>query len=624
MSRRLAVIVLAGMMARWTFPVAARAPIIKSLPVIIIGDMDSGDYDAASGKGILRFKEVLDFSNTAVVDWNNDDSYTPDMFHAYLYGVESSPATTIKPYVEGRIVDTLSAAEYADTLAACDIPATSTEILSWTSPTINNWFLNLFDAGRHPGITDPWHADPATEGETPDANYTKEVTMKLVCGVTSGTVLAASAADLTVRCQSGGPDWIGTEPPENPFPNWTWVTAIGHPAPVAMTPGTGATGMGFIQADPVALGGDGQCAYAGWLSPINIPCTDTETGVVYRATAFLESTSATPTTALGFRLRYHNRGFSNQGFIRFQSAGEPISGDVLNTPTSGNPMTAKLFWACRPDLGEQSNCGCPAMAFPVGDMREYRVCFEMLGLAGEQGTLTLKAISLDRFTRPDAVTPAVSWGAGAGAIAFDSTNGGFSASNDGGWTWAPDTSSCVRTASSVRILLGGSPGQMRYFGVKPAGATGFDAQLHPVSNHLYRFSVTVTCDDPERVPCYRIVTNSLIRLAATPTTNTPRNISWIDWFAFDDTIPDGTKSAYRPIGMTVCPFAPATSGSVIDSYIYSQNVAPASAGTTIFLPILDVIDKGLFGPETRCTAWPDANTPMTYSAASWEDLGTDY
>jgi hypothetical protein len=627
----LALLVVA--MVALVLPVSGRAPIIKSLPVIIIGDLDTGNFDSGSNKGIMRFAGALDLQKTTTVDWNNDESYTSDSFHAYLFQVTApAGATTVKPYVAGRIVDTLMTnEELADVLNGQDTPSTTTDIMSWTmDPAETNWLVNLFDAGRHPSITNPAGADPATQGETPDAGYTKEVAMRLVCGVTSGTVLAASDANLTVRCQSND----NNERVQNFTPvedytftgsveGWTWTTAGAaayNPVPVQTTAGSGTTGIGFIQATPVVMGEDVNhnlyCAYAGWFSPLTLPCENAELNTVYRASASLESTSASPATALGYRLRYHNRGFAHQGFIRFQSAAEPPAGDVLNTPTAGNPLTVKAFWAARPDLGDQADDGASATVYPAGDQRNYRVCFEMLGFTGEQGTLTLESISIDRLARPAAVEPEVAWGSGTDAIPFDT---GFAQDNGlpatTGWT----AGTATMGATNMVLTLGGTGN--RYLGRKPNGASGFGDQVKPVSNHLYRFSVTIACASREAVPCYRTVVNSLMRVGSS-TSNVQRSISWIDWFAFNDTTGAGTKQAgYRPDTMAACPFAPATGGSVIDTYVFSQNVADASTATTVFLPILDVVDKGLFATSTE---WPDAITPMTYSAASWEDLGADY
>jgi len=321
----LALLVVA--MVAVVLPVSARAPIIQSLPTIIIGDTDTTapNTNFAGGKGIMRYIHALNLSQRALVDWNNDESYTSDTFHAYLYPADALPDTTINPFVDGSIINTLSPAEYADALSATAMPPANTEILSWTSPSVNNWFINVFDAGRHPSITDPFNADPTTQGETPAAAYTKEVAMKLVCGVTSGTVLAASAKDLTVQCVSTGLDHLeGTFTPVVNYSftgtneGWTWTTSAGYTPPVQTTAGSGTTGIGFIQATAIPTI-TGNCYYAGWLSPINISSTEADGGKVYRATASLESTSTSAETALGFRLRYFNKGFAHQGFVVYQT-----------------------------------------------------------------------------------------------------------------------------------------------------------------------------------------------------------------------------------------------------------------------------------------------------------------
>jgi len=301
-----------------------------------------------------------------------------------------------------------------------------------------------------------------------------------------------------------------------------------------------------------------------------------------------------------------------------------LTDDVVNTAYAGNPLTAKVFWAPRPDLGDMGNSEGQATGLPAqGDMRAYRLAFETIGFTGEQGTLTMEAMAVESFARPAAVTPAVSWGTGTGAIAFSAAIGGFTLANTVGGEFAVGTA--TPAAASTQFSLGGTSG-LRYVGFKPASgvASGaFALLLQPVSNHLYRFSTTVACVSRTAVPCYRVVTNSQFKATAAAN-GTVRNISWIDWFAFSDTLgasAGGKNPGFKTAPQTNCPFAPSTTGSVIDSYVYSHNVASTAVGNTVFVPILDVFDLGLYGGTSP---WPDANTPMTFSAASWEDLGADF
>jgi hypothetical protein len=594
--------------------------------MIIIGDTDPENYDAGPpAQGILRFKQALNLLDSNVVDWNNDESYTTDTFHAYLaYDPGAgTPATTINPFVDGRIIDTLTSTELANVLAATDVPSTTTEILSWP----DNSFVNLFDSTRHSDILDPFNALPATLGKAISTTYTKEVAMRLVCGVTSGTVLAASDKELTVRCQSGGTnETSGTFTPVVDYSftgstdGWTWTTISGFTAPVQTTSGAGTTGIGFIQATAIPTI-TGNCYYAGWLSPFSIPCTSAEGGKVYRASVSLESTSTSANTALGYRLRYYNKGYAHQGFVRYQTASTPLSGDVTNVPYAGNPLTVKVFWAARPDLGDMGDSEGQATGWPPqGDVRAYGLAFETIGFTAEQGTLTMEAIIVETFDRPAAVTPMVGWGT-AGSIDFNSDNGGFTLANNPGTGWTLGTA--TTGVDDTELTMTGTG--LVYTGVQPHyRQTSFDAQAKPVTNHLYRFSVTTACDSRTAVPCYRIVTNTQIKRPA-DTFGTMRDIAWIDWFAFSDTLGStaGFKQPYyKPAAQTNCPFAPTTAGSVIDAYVYSHNVSDTSAGTTIFQPIIDVFDKGLYGGAGM--VWPTATTPMTFSAASWEDLGADY
>jgi hypothetical protein len=323
-------------------------------------------------------------------------------------------------------------------------------------------------------------------------------------------------------------------------------------------------------------------------------------------------------TAPGFRLRYYNKGFAHQGFLVVSSEGAPLTGDAATVPYAGNPMTAKVFWEPRADLGDMGDTAGQAAGWPVqGDLRAYRLAFEMIGFTGEQGTLTMESLTVESFDRPAAVTPAVSWG--AGGIGFDSVSGGFSADNNVGtaFTHAVPT----RTANNVTLAMSGAEKTSRYSGAKPGfSAAAFDAQVKPVTNHLYRFKVTVACGSQTAVPTYRIVTNTQIKRPG-DTYGTKRGVEWIEWFAFSNTGAGFKQAGYKPAAQVNCPFAPATTGSAMYAYVYSHNVAPTANGVTIFQPIVDVFDKGLYGTGT---VWADAITPMTWSAASWEDLGADY
>jgi len=94
------------------------------------------------GKSVLRRPIRLDLQTGSLVDWNGDESHTADTFHAYLY---------------------------------------------------QGGAANFFDAGQHPGITDPASARieeiSARGGFSAFTTYPEPFAMKLVCGVTSGTFL---------------------------------------------------------------------------------------------------------------------------------------------------------------------------------------------------------------------------------------------------------------------------------------------------------------------------------------------------------------------------------------------------------------------------------------------------
>jgi hypothetical protein len=620
MKKGLILALLVVAMVALVLPVSARAPIIKSLPTIIIGDNEG----ASGGKGILRFPDALDLKLQSVVDWNNDESYTTDTFHAYLYPADPTPATDVVAYNATRIIGTLTTPEYTALMATGAMPAADTRITSYTSPSNQNFAVNLFDAGRHPSITSPATADPATQGETQDT-YSKEVAMKLVCGVTSGTTLVASAADLTVKSQSSQNDSKSspfTEVVSYTFSGsndgWKFSTYAGFDAATPTTAGPGSTGIGFVVSSPITL--TLPCMYSLWTSPANLPSSNADGGKVYRATATLESTSTSPGTAVGYRLRYFSTGFAHQGFMILKST-PSVANDAVNVPYAGHPFTAKLFWAPRPDLGDMGDGEGQTMVLLGEVLRNYKLAWEIIGLTGEQGTLTMESLFVDSFAKPAATTKVVAWGSGSGEIPFNAadTAGGMQTRDSVvGFT---DGSIAAAAANGV-VTLTGTEKTKRYVGIKP----NFVAPLinvKPVSNHLYRFSATLACASRTAVPTYRVVVNSQI-VPPPPAVQlgAGRDIGWIDWFSFCNAAGAGGKqTGYMLPGQTVAPFAPATGGSAIDVYIYSHSIAPTTVGTTIFIPILNSVDCGVYGTTT---VWPDPVTAMTWSAAGWEDLGADY
>jgi len=620
MKKGLILALLVVAMVALVLPVSARAPIIKSLPTIIIGDNEG----ASGGKGILRFPDALDLSQ-GVVDWNNDESYTSDTFHAYLYPADATPATDVVAYNATRIIGTLTTPEYTALMGAGAMPAADTRITSYTSPSNQNFAVNLFDARRHPSITSPATADPATQGETQDT-YSKEVAMKLVCGVTSGTTLVASAADLTVKSQSSQSDsksGIFTEVVSYTFSGsndgWKFSTYAGFDAATPTTSGPGSTGIGFVVSSPIQL--TLPCMYSLWTSPANLPSSNAEGGKVYRATATLESTSTSPSTAVGYRLRYFSTGFAHQGFM-IVKATPSVANDAVNVPYAGHSFTAKLFWAPRPDLGDMGDGEGQTMVLLGEVLRNYKLAWEIIGLTGEQGTLTMESIYVDSFAKPAATTKVVAWGSGSGEIPFNSDAAGGMQTRDDLTNIGFANGTIAATAANGVITLTGAEKTKRYVGIKPHFAVPL-INVKPVSDHLYRFSATLACASRTAVPTYRIVVNSqivpplpAIQLGA------PRDIGWIDWFSFCNAAGAGGKqTGYMLPGQTVAPFAPATAGSAIDVYIYSHSIAPTTTGTTIFIPILNSVDTGVYGTGT---VWPDPVTAMTWSAAGWEDLGADY
>ena len=609
-------------------------PIIKPLPLIIIGDTDPSDFDTSSGLGILRYTHALDLSDKAIVDWNNDASYTSDTFHAYLFQMTSNSVVKVRPYNEQRVIGVLGPGEYLNLMATHAIPDADARITSYTG-TYQNFWVNLFDAKRHPDITDPFDADPATQGKTPNPAYVRDAALRLVCGVSTGTKLIARDRMLIVKCQSGGLD-SGPTPPPPPGPvfrtvveytftgssdGWRFRTS-GMPevfdSATSTTVGPGTTGIGFI-VDPPA--GD-KVVFSSWLSPANIPCRNSVLGLVYRATAKLESTSTTPDLCPGWRLRFQSVGFAHFGYVVVDTLRPTPAPEVVNVPYAGYPFTAKLFWAPRPDLGDMGDGeGQSALLPGDAELRAYRLAFDVIGTRGDVGILTMEEVIVEAFARPPDVRKSVAWGQEPGSTRVDDQPG------NGGWrAGAPfpgfATGGLVRNSDHIVMNLGNGHGNRYAIASVDPLQQCFWKVLKAEQDHLYRFSMRVSCDDPAAVPTYRVNVNSLyLNLETQPWVLFLRPMQWGEFYAASNILGGGKNPDFRLPGQVVAPGAPSTEGTVIDLYVYSHNVA--SQGATLFHPILTLVDVGRF-ERPAAAQWPDPVTKMKFRNMSWEDLGPEY
>lgn len=626
-------------MVAMVLPVSARAPIVGPLPTIIIGDADDAETSGSVQYGILRAPDILDLMEK--IDWNNaPDVYTSDLYHAYLLNPDEGTPPSILPYDATGIIDLLTTEEYDNIIVSGTAPAATARI---PLPS-----LSLFDATHHPAIVDPATADPTDDGEVL-STYTAETTLIFLAAVeaTDSPVLAAadlgttstadSVSPITVKCQSGGND--ATESPitvvvsytfEGDTEGWLFKTLAGYAVPAAIG-GVGETGVGFRLAAPASA-----LTHAYWQSPQDISGSSEQAGRVYRALAKLTSTAGSSDTCSGWRLTCRNRGFSHVSKVTMETSGAQPAGEQ-NAPASGDsaPYETRLYWVAPYFLGDMGDTEGQALTpDPAGDYREYAVTFDQIANGGstpDTGDLVMEEIEISYILRPIDVTPEIVWG--TGGTAFNAALGA------GQWKQGASLASLGFAdgtiniaAANITMNIGGTSGN-RY-----VAATSQDYsltspyppvnQLQPVSNHLYRFSYAVSCASRSTVPTYRCSINGLYQVPLSLPAN--RKMNWAEYNAYSNLTMIGKLPAYIWPGQSaaVCPGAPSASAGAptrLESYVWSHSVAPQTGSliSTIF-PVLSLADVGNFDGVETSSLWADPHGNLLFSAAQWEDLGSDY
>lgn len=639
-------------MVAMVLPVSARAPIVNPLPTIIIGDTDAGDVGTSGTEqvGIMRYTDAISLLDATKINWNNPtDIYTSASYHAYLVNLNAVPVPNILPYNAAGGIDLATSTELTNLLATGAAPAASARL---TVPGAATQMLSLYDQTRMGTLADPMAAVPATDGKVVDT-YSANTTLVFVAAVEateSGNLTATdlgttSTADsispIKVICQSGGTDSLAAPKTtvvlytfEGTIEGWSFQTAAGYPA-ATQVGGTGQTGIGF---DIASAAPAGPVTHGSWLSPSTINGTSQQQGRVYRAAAKITSTATGSDTSPGWRLTFRDAGFSHYGKVNLDSSGTQPTGENNRAAAADTaPYEARLYWVVPYFLGDMGD-GEGQAVNPGGDLRPYRVTFDAIATTGDQGQLIMQEIEISYILRPIDMDPVVAWGTGSGETNFNAAAG------SGGWKAATSASGLgfadgARTinAANFTLNISGSSGN-RYVG---ATSQDFDIvtypflpvnQLLPVSDHLYRFSFSVSCASQARVPTYRCIVNGWNRIPVAPpfdVTQTVRKMIWMQFWAYSNWQQIGKQQYYVWPGQSasVCPGAPssnAASPTRLEVYVWSHNVAPQTSSlVSTMYPLVDVVDVGLFGAGLG-TNWQDPVGDMTFKSAQWEDLGQDW
>lgn len=611
-------------MVAMVIPAGAKAPVIQTLPSVIIGDADPENISTDGTQGIMRKWHAFDLADTDVVNWNND-GYTTDLFKAYLYTDGVSPYTAYKSY-DGSITP-LSGAEFTALTGSGTVP-TSAEALTSASAGGASWdfWVNLIDSDRHPGIADPFAADPDTDGVAFDTYATSDV-LTIVCGVTSDTLLKLDSGswgtfDVESKSSSTG-SVIGDEVvnvEDYDFTTgangWTYVPQAGFEAATEVS---GASGIGFDTGS-----GPSTLIYATWLSPSNIAGDESTEGLVYRAVFTLNSSASTYATVPNFRIASKNLGETFYHSVWFQAQSEGLFGanppsytaDAI--PVSG-AADIRLYWDSMVHLSNMADA--EEMADWVGDGSEdgrlFSLIFDAIVFPGQSGTLVMEACKVDAMPTPDAASVEVSYGAsslgnqaGSNNVAFNDATNGFieAAPTVSGFTYSAGTAtvSASQIVATLPAVSGSSSMVDAFAGTIPFNTAG---------STLYRSRMEVASQDPDLTPEMRLSFTTYGQDAGF-TIAGDGDIIYELYLGTNSDLK--ARGALFAGAITSVPTVPKSTTQAVDLYYYAWP-QQASVDYTVKQTIR-LLDIGAYGGGSTFAA---PNGSVTVNFLSWENLGAD-
>jgi len=664
MKKGLILALLMVAMVSLVIPAGAKAPIVNSLPDVIVGDADStptdGDYV------VLRFIGAFDLADTSWINWNNDDSYTTDLKKVF-WTVAADPDTTIGVFTEAGYVDPVTAGQW--TLLEAGTPPAD-PALNVIQQVTGDWktAVSFVDLEASPMVEADLFVDDAavttqTSGAyaySSTADYSKVVTVKMAAVMTSGTKVVGdftggsnkSWDTFTVTCTKTAAD-VATGV-QNEFTHdltgtgnegWTYVAVPAAGVLVAPTQVDDATGIGY-STTAVATG---MVAHSRWESAYDSVAGDE--AVVYRMTATLASTAAASDNCPGFRLYFKNRAFTHVGGVYFRHSSNPLQfGDEEVAPFNGNNKDIKLYWAVPTEMTEHADGEVlEGVAFdgqwatPASriEARGYQVEFDLIADGGDSGRITMPTVRVDSFARPGFGTLAkapngadLAWGTATvdtnlpAGRAFNNGTGPWASTAFSGITGWTQVAATVSTTAITMPLTG--TGQ-RYSRVTEGGiASGTTVPqnvLVPTADHTYRLTFEAKTSNVKTTPWHRCVITQQYPWDATINQAGTKQMYWVEFWAygqFTQVWYQGSWNFSSLIPMTAIPTSPTTAGTKYEMYINAHGTAAPGADYSTTTQVVVEFSALSTGAFTDTTSGFGDNGTLTINYVSWDDLGTDY
>ena len=532
MKRGLKLALVALALVAMAAPVIARAPVVKPLPIVIIGDEDAGDNDGTLY--LMRHNDILNFGSSEYVEWNNT-TYTSDTFHVYmlpLADAESSPRAS----TDVGLVDNMTNAAYVDLADSAVLPAASMDMTYWNSSADNFFMLSLIDdyinQMASTPMTDSYSAVVATHGVDRGATYGSSFAAKtdvlFVAAVTSGTgkavIDSAGGMDTTIWTVAGATD--STTPTgirkvfEDHAPVDDWYNNTGtagstegaYPGTIWAQTTTSGVGVGYYVtgADSTNMTFGSWAMLDSTFAAFIVP-HDGGGGLTSPVLEFLmtlQADAASPELCPPWRFFITNGAFSHtvalemgtpSGHLAAPYAGSPYIGRVyVNTPYQLSEMGDDGWVA-------QSQWLAPGHPDLANDGRNYALQFDLMLPAGaneDRATFLITAVDVYAFEQPDHGTVLKEW---SGAGAFDPFYyENWADIGDGDTEFWQGTYLVAPDGSYAELFFFSRENRRRFF--KMTSPFEDAARVPFNGNTLVRKSITMGVEDVNATPVIQVLT----------------------------------------------------------------------------------------------------------------------
>lgn len=610
-------------------PAGARAPIVNSLPDVVISDGDPGEQATDADLGAIRLMRYLNIValDGDLVETRNGLGHT----NLNIYYGDLGAVDVVKASNTTKIIEPLTFQERA-TLEAGIILSSSSALngggFGWLS--LMNTAIN--DAATTPA-TDAYSATAAGNGvavASYPAGYDATTVMTIYAqelawdGAATVGLLATGTFNVdsisTTALDALGDTNVlvnlGTADLNGNAAGWD-NTAVAADPSGSYTPGVGFSGGGTDGLWFQALAGNSVPVYGQWQSgsggdagPI-IAADEATIGdeniICLQAT--LSSNAATAAICPGWRILFASQMFNHIGGISGTTVAEDAAG--IHAPTSGNDLDVQIYWSVPYELTQYADGELlqdfSGVAPGFFDVRAYLVLWNMIDWEdADFGIISLRTLTASAIPRPFGAAPAVSWGVG-GTYAFDDATGrrwsGGSAPPDGFTLGVFDFS-----AANVEIGAGGASGYMAA-GPNPLASGVY---VDWTADELVRLKTTwSSISSIDTCPTFRILV-----LVYSP--DLPATVAPFRSLLFGESFTGGLAKIQMDLnGATdqTLPCAPKGAGSHLETYVYGHNGGGTGVGSldSRMYPTVDC-----YSADNSASDWPEETGRLRLSWLSVE------